>query len=163
MVEINSSQDVKKCMNAMAPRCWCESHAEVMTATAGKRKEKSGDKGRRSRYRIQNGVRGQAARGVCSKQFQLTRWNWNRTRRRRPGRRSTRGCHGVEDDEDMSIPSPSSRLVAAHPHFSSSNFAVMLYRVSVTSADGPRGCVEHVEVDEKAPYRLSAFTVIIDF
>lgn len=76
-----------------------------------------------SRYRIHRRARGQAARGVCSKQFQLTYWNWNRTCTRWPGWLSAPRCHSVENDENMSIPSP-----IALSHFSlSSNIIVMLY------------------------------------
>lgn len=101
MVEINSSQDVRDCMNATMP-CRCEFHAEATIAAA---RDGGGTKESAARGIGFRRARGQAARDVCSKQFQLTCWNWNRTRIRSPGRLSARGCHGAEDNEDMSIPS----------------------------------------------------------
>jgi len=100
MIEINFSQDVRDCMN-VTMSCRCEFHAEATIAaeTGGETKESAA---RGIGFRR---TRGQAARGVCSKQFQLTCWNWNRTRTCSPGRLSVRGFHGAEGDEDMSIPS----------------------------------------------------------
>lgn len=84
MIEINTSQDVRNCMNAMRLPSWCEFH-EVMIARVDQRQREGVARGIGFRR-----VRGQTARGVCSKQFQLTCWNWNRTRTR-PFARPTLG------------------------------------------------------------------------
>lgn len=114
MVEINSSQGCQGLYERAMPRR-CEFHTEAMIAAA---RDGGGTKESAAQGIGFRRARGQAARDVCSKQFQLTCWNWNRTRTRSPGRLSVRGCHGAED---MSIPSSIRR---ASSFFLSSNFAV---------------------------------------
>lgn len=87
MIEINSSQDVRDCMN-VTMSCRCEFHTEATIAAETGRETKE-SAARSIGFRR---TQGQAARGVCSKQFQLTCWNWNRTRTCSPSRLSVRGC-----------------------------------------------------------------------
>lgn len=112
MVEINSSQDVRDCMNATMP-CRCEFHVEAMIASA---RDGGGTKESAAWGIGFRRARGQA-RDVCSKQFQLTCWNWNRTRTRSPGR-----LLDATALRTWAFLRPSVAL----PHFSSSNFAVTL-------------------------------------
>lgn len=76
VVEINTSEDVRNCMNATRLPGGCEFHVEVtITVARGDQRQREGA-ARGIGFRR---ARGQTARGVCSKQFQLTCWNWNRT------------------------------------------------------------------------------------
>lgn len=102
MVEINTFQDVRNCMNATRLPSWCEFHAEVMITVA--RGRPTTKRRRCSRYRIQKGARANGSR--CLQQtipinlLELEQDLYSHS----PGRLLACGCH-VEDDEDMSIPS----------------------------------------------------------
>lgn len=132
-------------MNATRLPGWCEFHAEVTIAVARVDQRQREGAARGIGFRR---VRGQTARGVCSKQFQLTCWNWNRTRTRvRPA--DSRLVDATTSRTTWAFLRPSVAL----PHFSSSKFAVTLF----ASANWLSGETEKLCSDESWPRNCAIF------